>query len=95
VDLVHKAFFVRAGEVSVAERGFGPLLYSTGIGIGAEMHLQIIRGLALCPIFRRINVCTGPRCALHKSGIDDRGFGLFQLQLVLFNRAANLGQKII
>jgi len=23
------------------------------------------------------------------------GFGLFQLQLVLFNRAANLGQKII
>ncbi len=95
VDLVHETFFIRTGKRLIAQCGFGPLFYPTGIRVSAEVHLWIIRCFALGPIFGRVDMGARAGRAFHQRRIDDRGLSLFQLQPVAFDLTAHFGQQVV
>ena len=59
------------------------------------MHIWLVNNIALGAILGGLDMGAGARGAFDQSRVDDRRLRLFELQPVIFDLAADFGQKII
>ena len=95
VYLVDKPLFVGARKCLVAERTLRAFLHPTGIRIGAEMHVWVIKCLILGEILRCLDMGTGLGGTLDQRRVDNRRLSLFQLQTMCLDLGTDLGQKVV